>query len=109
MPPPGVLIFLTHRRDVMPTATFTTSFGNVYEFSFEQQTDGSIRPYIVRQPSYGSRDINPHTIHRLKDGDRYYVCWTTLLKSMNEAMKVAGEWARYTDRYIRTGTPFPTK
>jgi hypothetical protein len=87
-------------------ATYTTSNGNTYEFSFERQLDGSIRSYIVQQPSYGSRDTDPDTIHRLKDGDRYYVCWNKLLYTMSDVKEVATEWARHTDRYIKTGQPF---
>lgn len=87
-------------------STYTTSNGNTYEFSFERQTDGSIRPYIDRQPSYGSRDTDPHKIHRNKDGDRYYVCWKTSLRTMSDARSVAEGWAKRTDRYIRSGVPF---
>ena len=89
-------------------STYTTSNGNTYEFSFENQSDGSIRPYIVRQPSYGSRDTDPHKIHRNKDGDRYYVCWKTPLQTMSDARSVAEGWAKRTDRYIRSGVPFDT-
>ena len=86
-------------------STYTTGYGNTYEFSFEKQSDGSIRAYITRQPSYGSRDTDPHKIHRNRDGSRYYVCWDTPLRSLDDAKKVAAEWAKRTDRYIRSGVP----
>ncbi len=87
-------------------ATFTTSNNNTYEFSFERQLDGNIRPYIVTQPSYGSRDTDLHKTHRNKDGERYYVCWDTKLYTMADAKPVAAEWAKRTDRYVETGQPF---
>lgn len=84
---------------------YTTSNGNTYEFSFERQSDGSIRAYIDRQPSYGSRSADSHITHRNGDGNRYYVCWNTPLRSLDDAKKVAEQWAKRTDRYIRTGAP----
>ncbi len=84
---------------------YTTSNDNTYEFSFERQSDGSVRAYIDRQPSYGSRDTDPHKIHRNRDGNRYYVCWDTPLKSMHDARAVAEQWAKRTDRYIKSGVP----
>ena len=86
-------------------STYTTGYGNTYEFSFEKQSDGSIRPYIDRQPSYGSRDTDPHKIHRNKDGNRHYVCWEPPPRTLHEAKAVAEQWARRTDRYIRSGVP----
>jgi len=84
----------------------TTSSGNTYEFSFERQLDGSIRAYITSQPDYGSRDTDPHKIHRSRDGNRYYVCVETQPRSESEARVIAGEWVRLTDRYIRSGVAF---
>ena len=71
----------------------TTSYGNTYEFSFERQSDGSVRAYIDRQPSYGSRDTDPHKIHRNKDGDRYYVCCDPQPRTENAAQRAAAEAA----------------
>jgi hypothetical protein len=87
-------------------AVYETSNGSIFEFSFERQLDGSIRAYIVRQPDYGSRDSSLHTTHRLKDGERHYVCWNTTLYTMTEVKNVAADWSKRTDRYIRTGKPF---
>jgi len=86
-------------------ATYTTSRGRTYEFSFEHQSDGSIRPYIVRQPSYGSRDSGCHATHRLHDNatGRPYICWDKKLTSVQDAAKVAAGWAARTDVYIDTG------
>ncbi len=88
-------------------ATYITGYGNPYEFSFEKQADGGYRAYIVSMPSYGSRDTSVHITHRHVDGSRYYVCRQPSPKSEQDIMAVAAMWAKYTDRYIRTGTPFP--
>ncbi len=86
-------------------ATYTTSNGRDYEFSFERQLDGSIRPYISKQPDYGERDADPQATHRSKDNDgRLYVDWTKKLYTMKDAKEVAAEWAKRTDVYIDTGT-----
>ncbi len=77
-----------------------------YGFSIERQPDGSYRSYIVSQPSYGNRDTTPGVIHRLIDGDRYYVCWNGRLNSEKEARQVAALWADCTQEYIRTGRRF---
>lgn len=87
-------------------ALYQAGFGNLYEFSFERQEDGTYRAYIVDQPSYGNRDAKSTTTHRLIDGNRHYVCWDTPLKSLEEAKKVAAAWADRTDRYILTGKRF---
>jgi len=84
-------------------ASYTTSRGRTYEFSFERQSDGSIRPYIVRQPGYGSRNSSSLATHRLYNGNRPYICWTKKLTSESEAMQVAAGWAVRNDVYIDTG------
>ena len=84
-------------------ATYTTSRGRTYEFSFERQSDGSILPFIVRQPGYGSRETSSEATHRLYVGSRPYVCWTKPIRSEREALKVASGWAKRTDVYIDTG------
>lgn len=77
-----------------------------YYFSFEEQSDGSWRAYIEQQPEYGSRPTGSHETHRLSDGQRRYVCWTTSLESLEDAKHVAALWADSTQDYIRTGRGF---
>ena len=78
-----------------------------YDFSFEQQLDGSWRVYIVSQPSYGIRDTSSLATHRVRDRDgRYYICWTQPLMSEQDARKVAALWADNTQAYIRWGRRF---
>lgn len=74
-----------------------------YGFSFEKQSDGTWRAYIVSQPSYGSRNTSAHATHRLTSGGRHYVCWTRPLYSEEDARQVAAKWADCTQTYIRTG------
>lgn len=85
-------------------ATYTTTRGRTYEFELRRQSDGGIRAYIARQPSYGSRDTGMASTHRLFDGNRPYICWTTKLTSEKDALQVAAGWAARTDVYIDTGT-----
>lgn len=77
-----------------------------YKFSFEQQRNGDYRSYIESSPSYGSLASDPHSTHRLTDGDRKYVCWTDKLRSEDEAKAVAAKWADATQEYIKTGKKF---
>ncbi len=77
-----------------------------YGFSFEEQSDGSWRAFILSQPPYGRRDEGAHPTHRLSDGGRKYVCWTDLLSTEKAARQVAAMWADATQRYIRDGTTF---
>lgn len=84
-------------------ATFTTSRGRTYEFSFERQSNGNIRPYIVRQPDYRGRDSSCIATHRLYESGRPYICFTGIIHTANEATAVAEAWAKRTDVYIDTG------
>jgi broad specificity polyphosphatase/5'/3'-nucleotidase SurE len=77
-----------------------------YQFSFEQQRDGTWRAYIESQPNYGGRDSDAHTTHRLSDGSRKYVCWTDPLDTLAQAKQVAAMWSDATQEYIRTGKRF---
>jgi hypothetical protein len=89
------------------SALYRASDGSCdYEFSFEEQTDGTWRPYIMNQPSYNGRETDQHSTHRLSDGSRKYICWDRLLETLEEAKKVAAIWADKTQEYIRSGTRF---
>lgn len=78
-----------------------------YGFSIERQADGTYRPYIASQPSYGSRATGAHETHRLSgDSGRKFVCWNRALRSEEEARSVAALWADATQNYIRTGERF---
>jgi hypothetical protein len=76
-----------------------------YQFSF-QQVQGLWRIYIDAQPSYGGRSDDLHSTHRLRDGTRYYICWTGSLTTLASAIRVATLWADSTHTYIATGRHF---
>lgn len=91
----------------MRTAYYRTKDGLAdYLFSFEQESDGTWRAYILDQPDYRGRPDDCHSTHRLTDGGRHYVCWTRPLHSEREAREVAALWADKTQRYIRFGETF---
>ena len=77
-----------------------------YKFSFERQRNGSWRIYILEQPSYGSRSTGLHATHRLRDGDRKYICWDSRIGTLKEAKQVAALWSDKTQEYIQTGRRF---
>ena len=77
-----------------------------YRFSYERQSDGTWRAYIVSQPGYGSRDEGAHPTHRLSDGSRKYVCWSAPIPSLEQAKQVSALWADATQEYIRSGKRF---
>lgn len=92
----------------MATVYYRTKDGRAdYGFSFERETSGEWRAYIVSQPSYQGRDTGMHPTHRLYNtAGRPYVCWTTTLRSEHEARQVARTWADKTQNYIKTGQRF---
>jgi hypothetical protein len=91
-------------------AIFTTSNGRDYEFDFERRLDGSIRLFITKQPSYGSRSEEASDTHRAQDEDgRWYVPWDEPLYTVAEAKEAAAAWAKRTDVYIDTGKWKPYK
>ena len=77
-----------------------------YGFSLERQSDASWRAYIDSAPGYGLRSSDQHSTHRLRDGNRWYVCWTGRFQTETDARNVAALWADRTQRYIRTGKRF---
>lgn len=74
-----------------------------YTFSFEEQSDGTWRAYIVSQPSYQGRAEGAHDTHRLTDNGRRYVCWDKPVRSFADMKKIAAAWADCTQFYITHG------
>jgi hypothetical protein len=99
------------RTDLLPAGDFHATIdsitfpnGSLYKFSFEQV--GSVwRAYILHQPSYGSRGTGLHATHRRSDGNRYFVCWEPEPTSYAALRTICDQWARRTERYIKSGTP----
>lgn len=74
-----------------------------YEFSFERQAGGDYLAYIINMPSYRQRDQGLRTTHRLSNGNRYYVCWSTQIWNLQDLQQVVALWSDLTQVYIRTG------
>ena len=92
------------RRPTMLQSYYRTKDGLAdYKFSFERQSDGNYRAYILELPDYRWRSSSPTTTHRLRDNDRNYICWSQPLWSEAEARTVAALWADLTQEYIKTG------
>jgi hypothetical protein len=77
-----------------------------YEFSFEQQSGGQWRAYILSQPSYRGRPTDAHSTHRLSDNDRKYVCWKAPIRSREDLKPVVAKWSDGTQDYIKYGIRF---
>lgn len=61
--------------------------------------------YILNSPSYLNRSTDGHSTHRHYDG-RYYVCWSTPVRSQSDMVNIARQWADCTQKYIEYGTRF---
>jgi len=78
-----------------------------YKFRFERMSRKSWRVYIESQPSYNGRAEGDHATHRISTFWKgKYICWTTPLRSFEEAQQVSALWADKTQDYIRTGRRF---
>lgn len=87
--------------------TYRTRDGSAhYTFRFREDSDGTWRVHILRQPSYGSRSDDAHSTHRLTDSEGHYICWDDDITSVQDAKRVAALWADKTQEYIRTGRRF---
>jgi hypothetical protein len=95
----------TPRAHVTPIYYRTKDGSFDYGFVFNC-LGNSFRVYIVKQPSYGSRDTGAHPTHRLFDNGYPYVCWDGVLKTEADAKNVAKLWAECTQEYIRSGKRF---
>lgn len=79
-----------------------------YRFQFRNTKTGW-KAFILQQPSYktyASRSEDLHSTHRLTEGNKYYVCWDTPLKSLDDCKKVASLWADCTQYYRKNGGDF---
>lgn len=86
---------------------YRTSDGQAdYEFSFERQSDGEWRAYILSQPSYRGRPTDSHSTHRLSDGSRKFVCWNTPIRTSDNLKTVVAKWSDSTQDYIKYGIRF---
>jgi len=87
------------------TVVYRSVDGTTYfRFAFRRRPDGSIRIYILEQPSYGHRETGPHDTHRIASrSHRVFICWDQMIRTMRVAYGIAQLWSEETLRYIRTG------
>ena len=69
------------------------------------KVNNEYRAYIELSPSYRSRATDGHSTHRHYDG-RYYICWSQPVRSYDNMVTIAKQWADCTQRYIESGTRF---
>jgi len=75
-------------------------------YRFQIKRVGSeYRAYILSCPSYLNRSTDGHSTHRHYDG-RYYVCWSTPVRSQSDMVNIAQQWANCTQKYIEYGIRF---
>lgn len=78
-----------------------------FHFTLVEQTDGTIRIYIDRQPSYPSgRATDGHSTHRYGLGcfSKPHICYDPPPRSLRDARTIAESWSRHTAKYIKTGS-----
>lgn len=77
-------------------------------FELKPVYGGTVRIFILQQPSYGRRASDGHSTHRIDIGGRPYICIADHLQPTNvpDALSWAVSWAEQTARYIRTGYRF---
>ena len=78
--------------------TYRTESGRYYfKWSFEEQSDGEVRIYILDQPSYGGRADGAHETHRYGlSSDRPYICYEPPPDNREAAIQIAKAWAERT-------------
>ncbi len=81
------------------------SSDKLYKFNYKK-VGTSWRAYIVRMPSLRGRDSSAHITHRLRDGDKYYVCWNRPVYSLKDIQTISRVWANNIQEYIATGRRF---
>ena len=88
--------------------TYRTKSGRHYfRWSFEEQSDGEVRIFIVSQPNYQGRDEGAHETHRYGLGSgRPNICYEPAPDNLADAIEVAKAWAERTEKYIRYGITF---
>lgn len=106
LPQSGSTDSIQHREEFSHMAHVTYNYkGRSYSFAFEythSDADG-YRAYIVTAPGYGGRSENLHSTHRLRDGSRYYICWSEKITTVAQMDAVAELWSKATVMYIANG------
>lgn len=80
------------------------SYARRYKFDIEF-VDYEYRAYILESPGYRNRATDGLSTHRHYDG-RYYVCWSTPVRTRTDMVNIARQWSDCTQKYIEYGTRF---
>lgn len=73
-----------------------------YRFNYKK-VNGGWRAYILRMPSLGNRNSGSSTIHRLQDGNQYYICWDRQVNTLKDMQTISRRWADSIQEYLSTG------
>lgn len=76
-----------------------------FQFNFVKE-DNEWHAYIMRMPSFNSRDDNVHITHRIPKDNEFYVCFDPLPDNLPEIIAITKAWADRELEYISTGIPF---
>lgn len=87
---------------------YRTKSGRGYcKWSFERQTNGEIRIYLLTSAKYGDRPADGHSTHLYRDEAGFpYICYEPMPRDLDDAIAVAKEWAERTEAYMFFGTKF---
>ncbi len=96
---------ISMNHDYSPYIGDITYRGRSYHFEFQITNSPSqgFRAYIQEAPSYGLRDESLSATHRLRDGDRYYICWNSRINDRSAMIAVIELWTKATVMYIADG------
>lgn len=76
-----------------------------YRFNYKK-VNGSWRAYILRMPDLRGRSDGCVETHRLRDGNSFFVCWDSPVKSLKDMQNISRAWADAIQEYIATGKRF---
>lgn len=74
-----------------------------FTFKYEYDQSNGYRAFILSAPSYRNRSDLLTDTHRMKEGNRHYVCWSEKIWSEESLDAVVALWCRATVMYIVLG------
>ena len=96
---------LRRGRPTSALFVYDAADGSRFEMRLDELAVKEWRVYVVEQPEYLHRSVDPPMTHRYFDhyAGLHYVCWSRRLRSPRDAYHVAVAWAEATCVYISTG------
>ena len=94
----------------MTTDIYKTKLGTKFRFGFEQREKNGEKNFVIfilDQPDYGGRPDDPHTTHRVREGEKYLINYSGPVPTLDDAKLVAACFSDQSELYITTGQPFP--